>query len=456
MFAQLPAELKLAIAYFVRLHSEGQPLAALRSLSLVSKSWSTAAQIALFYRIRLHSSMHFRQLTTHLYFFPHLSGYVRDVQVNIRERDAINLSDVLNMTSMLPNLVALEIGRSFFVMESEASQIVPTPLLPRNHRRLETLRLSHFSGVLDAFDAIFRQFSVNKLCISGAVRLYQAKSSASSYAWSLESAVSSSTIQRLEINQPTLRLFKTSPAPVLIRSIVDVSILHSFMRGTLQSLRCPVVDGKCRLAPLVALFKSGLGYHLSDLELIVADRDVQNNSLFSSVEDHVEHTGDEFGPILHPPDQDLSLRLSCPRLKSLALSLPLLQRPHYQSTSIVTELPEWQYALRLIASTHPMPLSDITIFVECHIPTFRTVAAFLETVLAQLNWTRLDEIFGGCASLQVFEILFRQRWDTTSNIPKAAPFSALLKLDTFLEEQMPVCASRGILRVETMYIPSTD
>ncbi|TCD61447.1 hypothetical protein EIP91_008426 [Steccherinum ochraceum] len=419
MFAQLPAELKLAIAHFVRLQSEDHPPPALRSLCLVSKPWSTAAQVALFYRIQFHSSKHVLQLMIHLHAFPHLSGYVRDVQVSIREHQSTNLSDVLNMTSMLPNLVALELGHSFVVPESEEEQIVPTSRSSRHYHRLETLRLFHFSGSLEAFDTLFHQFSAHTLCIFGMLRLYQYDSSALGLNWSFESAISPSTIQRLDTDKLTFRLLNTSSRLGPITSMTQPSILQPFVCGALQSLRCPLVDGDRRLAPLVALFRSGLASNLSELELTVANGDVLWNELSGVAGAHEEDV-DSAAPASNP---------------SLSLSLPFVPQLPYQTNS-TSEFPEWQYALRLVASAHLAPLTRIALRTKYSLTQLDVVDDIQRTVFGTLNWAHLDEVLDESAALEAFEIVFEDLINPFEK-PRAPSIPASFKLFEYLEEQMP-------------------
>ncbi|TCD61440.1 hypothetical protein EIP91_008419 [Steccherinum ochraceum] len=447
----LPAELKLAIAESVRLQPGQYPrMATLQSLSLVSSAWSTAAQIALFHRIEMTSSEAMDQIVETLLASPSLARYVQEMELRIYRRytnflsrhtvDEDNglpcLSDILDIISLLPNLAKLSIEGGLLTL---GLPLVVAPSLAKR-RRLEVLQLTDLDTTSDALDSLFCHFAPSTLRILGCCSVYpshQGDSGDTQSAWSFDDSTLCSTVQRLEINREC----------VFVSVSDNVSALEPFSRGTphlLNILECPLLYSRRGLTAFAALLENGLGCHLTELSLIFSGYAKGDMLIRHSYADEksTEQANDAFGPIPYPQSLSISLATACPHLKFLSLSLPLFSQPLFVSMLV---LPEWQYALRLITSANPFPLTRITIRMVD--PMEALIDLDQATIFGKLNWNHLDAVLDSYAALRTFEIVFTEPWNAENRSSQTATLPASFKLDEYLEEQMPGCAARGLIHV---------
>ncbi|TCD64716.1 hypothetical protein EIP91_003759 [Steccherinum ochraceum] len=413
MLFDIPPELKIAIAHYVRLGDvkSPRPLASLQSLSLTSKAWSIPAQIALYHCVELATPARINQFRTALRTFSSFASYVAVLHfgrpthtpATYVDSPLLDIEDVFELAALLPNLSTLEIHGVPF--EACGSGYLISPQLRWS---IETMEI---------IDGTLRTSAVQ-------VMFYEE-----------DDTTEQQPGHQMQSDSGTTRL---------------VSILQPFMQGTLESLRipdCPLVGKEHDLVMLAASLKGGLGRNLTELELNLAGRDPDDpdvTDIEGSGSRDVTSDSDAFGPIARFMSP-ITLRDTCPRLKSLTIAIPLFTMIDAFSTEM---LPEWRYALRLMASTHPASLTHIRINFVCYLPSL-VGAAVSDTLFSTLNWAHLDKVVSRYSNLEAIE--FKPQFGTECGIQYTGSTWTKLpksfKLDRYLEERMPGAAARGILHV---------
>ncbi|TCD70736.1 hypothetical protein EIP91_002112 [Steccherinum ochraceum] len=402
----------------------------LLSLSLVSKSWSNAAQIALFYRIELDSFTRIHQFLVALQALPSLADYVFEIRfgrwpqsdyVNAVSTDNTNTPNILEITAMLPNLSCVEIA-GFLLGRDMLRLMAMAPPIPYR-RQINTLEIGKAVVITsDALDVLLFHFSASTLRLSSVSIQLSARPDRPQDGWEFDAA-SCSTIRRLETDGLLIHVLNTSSG-----ELSEASVLQPFARGILESLclpDCPLFYRTNGLT-LLASFLGGDegGRNLRTLQLNLSGRD----------------GGDDF---LSGDSETINLAQSCPRLQSISVSLRLFP-PDVPHDSHSTEmLPGWRYATRLIASANSASLTCITIYVICRKQDDLSGVAVSDTVFAQVDWTYFDEVLSGDSFLEAVE--FKPRW--ISEIASTAGFTVGFTLDAFLREKMRAAAARGIIQV---------
>ncbi|TCD61449.1 hypothetical protein EIP91_008428 [Steccherinum ochraceum] len=455
MFNNLAPELKIAIAHHVRrpvtngFRPGERPQADVRSLSLTSKAWSTAAQVALFQRVEVKSAIQIQKFRKTLETFPSLVDYVAEVHFGdqshvSQDLEVLDLEDIVEITALLPNLSEVGI-HNFYVKDLPEDSEPSSASVIATRRQINVLEMTTILIPPNVLTILLRHLSTCSLRMSAMHILVDDSEvdADSAMAWAADT-VSWSTVRRLVIDELTADLWDG-----LDDTLHEVSILEPFMHGTLESLRmpkCPLVqaDETQGLTALAAILKDGVGINLRELELNLCRPDD-----YFGVSDTEDAGSDVFGPISRSMTP-ITLKTCCPRLTSLIISVPLFGGVDPCSTE---KLPEWRYALRLITSSNLASLTRITIYVTCRLSQLKNVDfAVSDTLLGALNWTHLDEVLSRYPNLEPVE--FRGRFGSecgfrsqTRNPAPEATIPRSFRLDSYLEEKMPALATRGILYV---------